>query len=119
MGVSRRPAEAQGFLPLTEAAFFILASLSSPRHGYAIIQDVDAMSHGRVVLGPGTLYGALQRLLKQGLVERTPDSDPEDPRRKLYRLTPLGQEVLGLEVGRIREMVGYGELALGLRQGGE
>ncbi|MCL6615298.1 MAG: PadR family transcriptional regulator, partial [Firmicutes bacterium] len=57
----------QELLPLTESTFYILISLARPRHGYGIIQAVREMSGGRVELGPGTLYGALNRLLRQGL----------------------------------------------------
>lgn len=92
---------AGGLLPLTEATFIILASLLKPRHGYGIMQDAEQMSGGRIRLGPGTLYGALNNLLKQKLIERVEDEGGDDERRKAYRLTPLGKLVVELECERL------------------
>ncbi|MGQ9778371.1 MAG: PadR family transcriptional regulator [Bacillota bacterium] len=103
----------QELLPLTESTFYILISLVRPRHGYGIIQAVREMSGGRVDLGPGTLYGALNRLLRQGLIARTEEEGAQDERRKLYLLTARGRDLLRLEIGRLRAMVRHGEEALG------
>lgn len=95
--------------PLREPTLFILLTLSGePKHGYAILKDVEALSEGRVVLSTGTLYGALSRLLEQGVIRKstgnggTDGSDgPDDPRRKVYELTQFGQRVLAAEIKRL------------------
>jgi DNA-binding PadR family transcriptional regulator len=93
------------FLPLTEATYLILASLTQPRHGYGIMQDVEALSAGRVKVGPGTLYGALTNLLQQKLIRRVGESaDGGGERRKVYALTPLGERVLVLEGERLASL---------------
>jgi DNA-binding PadR family transcriptional regulator len=98
------------FLPLTEATFFILMSLSSgPRHGYAILKEVHEISQGRITFSTGTLYGALKRLLDQGWIVRNEEGDEsgEDAGRvrKDYELTSLGKKVLGAEINRMRSLV--------------
>ena len=100
--------EIQSYLPLTEVTYFILLSLASgPRHGYAIMKDVQSLSQGRVSLSTGTLYGALKRLLEQGWILRAEDRDPADNgrERKTYRLTDLGRQVLGAELERLDSLV--------------
>jgi DNA-binding PadR family transcriptional regulator len=96
-------------LPLAPATFQILLALvGGERHGYAIMQEVTASTRGAVRLGPGTLYGALKRLLEAGLVEEDGDRpDPElgDDRRRYYRLTKLGLRVARLEARRLEAMV--------------
>ena len=97
------------FLPLTPAVFHILVSLGEgERHGYAIMQEVAKRSGGAVRLGPGTLYGAISRLLKDGLIEESkerPDPEIDDTRRRYYRLTHLGARVLAAETKRMRDLV--------------
>ncbi len=98
----------QAYLPLTEATFFILLSLSPGRkHGYAIMKDVQALSDRRVVLSTGTLYGSLKRLLEQGWIRRVEDrSAPDTAReRKAYALTDLGHRVLNAEIVRLENLV--------------
>ena len=97
--------------PLSEPVFCTLLALArGKRHGYAIIQDVEEWTGGRVKLRTATLYTALRRLVDDGLVEETAAPDPEaDARRRYYRLTPAGEEVLRAETGRLREMVGLAE----------
>jgi DNA-binding PadR family transcriptional regulator len=100
----------QAQLPLTEAVLFILLSLApEPKHGYAILKDVQALSKDRVVLSTGTLYGALKRLLEQGWIERVEDvSDAAEESgrpRKAYALTDLGRRMLDAEVARLRSLV--------------
>lgn len=96
-------------LPLPPAWFHLLLALTHrERHGYALMQDVAAESGGRIRLGPGTLYGALKRLLTLGLLEesgRRPDPDLDDQRRRYYRLTPFGRRVLGAEAARHASLV--------------
>jgi DNA-binding PadR family transcriptional regulator len=100
------------FLPLTEATFFILASLTSPKHGYAIMQDLSTWSDGKTRLGPGTLYGALTKLLDQGLIRRVEDPSPADDRRKSYVLTPLGLRVVEAECARLESAARLGRTLL-------
>jgi DNA-binding PadR family transcriptional regulator len=95
-------------LPLTPAVFYILVSLADrDRHGYAIMQEVRARSAGSVRLGPGTLYGALSRMLKDGLImESTDRPEPEidDSRRRYYRLTDRGSRALAAEAKRLETL---------------
>src|SRR5512136_1038050 len=94
--------------PLSEATLFILLSLApGPRHGYAIMKDVQMLSDDRIVLSTGTLYGALKRLLEQGWIERVDDPEPNgtDRERKAYALTQAGRHVLKTEVERLRKLV--------------
>jgi DNA-binding PadR family transcriptional regulator len=98
----------QSYLPLTETTYFIMLSLSSnPRHGYAIMKDVESVSQGRVKLSTGTLYSSLKRLLESGWIER--DDSPGEPAdrrgRKDYRLTLLGQAILQAEYQRLQGLV--------------
>jgi DNA-binding PadR family transcriptional regulator len=105
------PADDQ--LPLTEVTYFVLLSLALvPKHGYAIIKEVESLSEGRVVLATGTLYSALHRMLEDGWIERVADpARAESGReRKLYRLTDIGEKVLNREVARLRKLVQLGSL---------
>ena len=102
-------------LPLTEATFFIMLSLSPhPQHGYAIMKDVESLSEQRIILSTGTLYGALKRMLEQGWIERIDDghqSDQDQIRpRKSYALTELGRGVLNAEIQRLRSLVALARL---------
>ncbi|HSB75504.1 MAG TPA: helix-turn-helix transcriptional regulator [Terriglobales bacterium] len=91
-------------LPLTEPVLLVLLSLAEqPRHGYSILKDVEGMSRGRVLLSTGTLYGALQRLLDQGWIERVEEENtPRD--RRTYRLTSHGRRNLQMEIERMRQL---------------
>jgi DNA-binding PadR family transcriptional regulator len=95
--------------PLTQAVFQILLALvDRERHGYAIMQDVVDRTDGRVEMGPGTLYGTLKRMLRDGLVEETSrrqDPDLDDERRRYYRLTTEGLAVARSEADRIARLV--------------
>lgn len=104
--------KAAGFLPLTEATTYVLVSLVEPRHGYGIMQNVASLGRKAVSLGPGTLYGALTNLLKQGLIERVGELGSEGERRKVYGLTKLGRSVLALETARLGRLSRIGELSL-------
>lgn len=103
----------QDQLPLTESTFFIILSLApGPKHGYAILKEVEALSEGRVTLSTGTLYGALKRMLDGGWIERVADPEPDESNRerKAYRLTKLGRRILEAETVRLRRLVGLAEL---------
>ena len=95
-------------LPLPPATFHILLALADEeRHGYAIIQDVEARTGGALRLSPGTLYRTIQYLLEEGLIEepRKPAAAKSDPRRRYYRLTPFGISVARAEMRRLSELV--------------
>jgi DNA-binding PadR family transcriptional regulator len=90
--------------PLSEPVLLILMSLiSQPRHGYAILKDVAAMSADRVKLSTGTLYGALRRLLDDGWIERFDEAE-RSRGRQAYRLTSVGRCNLQLEVSRMKHL---------------
>ena len=102
------------FLPLPPAALHILMALAGEdRHGYGIMREVVRQSDGRCRLGPGTLYDNLKRLLDKGLVaESAKAADKDDPRRRYYRLTNLGRQVLAAEIARLEEMFRAAKLGL-------
>ena len=88
-------------VPLTPAVFYILLALfEKDRHGYDIMGQVSEDSEGKVTMGPGTLYGSLDRMMDAGLVERSPHRS-QDTRRIYYRLTAEGKKILQAEVDRI------------------
>ncbi len=95
-------------LPLTPAVLHILLALTGgERHGYAIAAEVEETTSGSVRMGPGTLYGSIQRMLDAGLIEEVSRKRPreDDERRRYYRLTGFGQRVLELEVQRLDRVV--------------
>lgn len=96
------------YLPLSEATFYVMLALDEPLHGYAVMQKVETISEGNVVIGPGTLYGAFTTLEKQGLIEKVSEED----RRKTYALTVKGRHVLAEHVRRLTVMVRNGQSAL-------
>ena len=93
---------------LSEASFYVLAALDEPLHGYAIMQKVEEMSEGSVIIGPGTLYGAFASLEKQLLIIKVSEQD----RRKTYALTDIGQIVLKEQVRRLEIMARNGKSTL-------
>lgn len=99
------PTALDRLLPLTPTVYHVLVALADGvRHGYAVAQDVEELSGGRIVMGPGTLYGSLQRMQENGLIEEA--DDPEDDalhagRRRYYRMTPLGRTALQMESERL------------------
>ena len=107
--------------PLSEATFFILLSLApGPRHGYAILKDVQMLSDSRIVLSTGTLYGALKRLLEQNWIERVDDPEPNDTdrERKAYALTQVGRRILKAEVERFRKLIATARRLQAIREQG-
>lgn len=91
--------------PLTESTFLILLTLVTPRHGYAIMQEVTRLSDQRVKLGPGTLYGALTNLAEKGYILQEGVAESGDERRKVYALTETGRELVAHEMTRLEELV--------------
>ena len=103
-------------LPLTEPVLLILLSLADqPRHGYSILKDIERMSHGRVVLSTGTLYGALRRLLDDDWIERFEEEDTSRGKQS-YRLTPHGRRNLQLEVTRMKKLTRLASLRVATRE---
>ncbi len=96
-------------LPLSPAMFHILLALADEeRHGYGIMLEVKLRTDGRVHLVPGTLYGAIKRLLEKGIIEETeerPDPKMNDERRRTYRLSDFGLRVLSAEAERMERNV--------------
>jgi len=90
--------------PLTEALFYILLAVRKPNHGYGIIQDVSEMTEGRVTLGPGTLYGAINSMLKKGWISLYSE-DKESRKKKEYLITIEGKKVFQNEVKRMNELL--------------
>ena len=97
------------FLPLTPAiAHILLALADQERHGYAIMQEVARLTDGATRMGPGTLYGTIKRLLASGLIEEAderPDPGLDDERRRYYRMTRLGSQVLEAESARMATLL--------------
>lgn len=89
-------------LPLTETVYYILLALIEPAHGYLVIQKVEELSMGQVRLAAGTLYGAIQNLLKLGFIKPI---DSDGNRRKVYLITEEGREVLLLDLRRMKHIV--------------
>ena len=90
--------------PMTEAMYYILLSLLRPGHGYGMMQRVKELSGGRLEMGPGTLYGVLSRMSREGLIVLT----GEEGRRKNYAITRTGRDALLAEYRRLQQMVADG-----------
>ena len=88
------------YVPMTETGFYILFCLQEEMHGYSITQRVKKMTTGEVVISPGTMYGSLSKMEKDGLIQFVREKE----KRKLYRITDLGQEVLTTELKRIERL---------------
>lgn len=112
-----RPPDPQELLPLTPVVLHILLALAGDgrddqpgRHGYAVAQEVETLTDGQIRMGPGTLYGSIQRMLGAALIEEAPrargrTAGEDDERRRYYRLTPLGRRVLQLELARLARVL--------------
>lgn len=85
---------------MTETAFYILWCLQSPNHGYGVVQTVERLTDGAIKLAPGTMYGSLAKMEKDGLIRFV----REEEKRKLYEITALGREVLQTEIARIERL---------------
>jgi DNA-binding PadR family transcriptional regulator len=88
------------YVPMTETGFYILYCLQQPQHGYGISQQVKQMTGGAVMISPGTMYGTLSKMEKDGLIQFY----CEENKKKLYRITELGQKILNLEIARIERL---------------
>ena len=88
------------YVPMTETGFYILLCLQNEMHGYSIVQKVSEMTNGEIVLSPGTMYGSLSKMEKDGLICFI----REEEKRKIYHITELGKEVLQLELRRIERL---------------
>ncbi len=88
------------YVPMTETGFYILFCLQTPQHGYGIGQQVKQMTGNAVSISPGTMYGTLSKMEKDGLIAFY----AEEEKRKLYQITPLGREILALEISRIERL---------------
>jgi len=99
--------------PLPDVVFHILVALAdNERHGYSVMQEVSALTDGRVRLSPGTLYGAMQRMLEQGLIEEVRGAKgAADERRRFYRITPQGREAAVAETERLRQLLAQARIA--------
>ena len=88
------------YVPMTETGFYILLCLQKEMHGYGIVQKVSEMTNGEILLSPGTMYGSLGKMEKDGLIRFV----AEEEKRKIYHITDLGREVLQLEMKRIERL---------------
>ena len=88
------------YVPMTEPGFYSLFCLQTPNHGYGVVQRVEELTGGELRLAPGTMYGSLSKMEKDGVIRFV----REEEKRKLYEITPLGREVLELELKRIRRL---------------
>ena len=88
------------YVPMTETGFYILYCLREPNHGYGIVQRVEQLTDGEIRLAPGTMYGSLTKMEKDGLITFV----REEEKRKIYVITDPGREVLQLELKRIRRL---------------
>jgi DNA-binding PadR family transcriptional regulator len=103
-------------LPMREPTFLVLTALAGePRHGYAVIEDVAAMTDGRVRLRAGTLYAALDRLRSDGLIEVDREEVVQSRLRRYYRLTASGEQSLAAETARLRTQAAIASERLRLR----
>lgn len=88
------------YVPMTETGFYILFCLQKPNHGYGIVQLVEKLTNGEIHLAPGTMYGSLSKMEKDGLIRFVNEVE----KRKIYEITALGNEVLQLELKRIERL---------------
>ena len=88
------------YVPMTETGFYILLCLQQEMHGYSVVQKVEELTKGEIRLSPGTMYGSLSKMEKDGLIRFV----REEEKRKIYVITDLGREVLDLEKKRIKRL---------------
>lgn len=103
--------ESQDRGALTEAVYYILLSLYKPLHGYGIMQNVKELSSGRVILGAGTMYGAINTLLEKDWIKSV--NIDRDSRKKEYEITALGKAVVQDELKRLEELLANGKMIAG------
>ena len=111
-------AKADELLPLPLPVFHMLLALSDgERHGYALKREILKRTNGKLKLASGALYGSINRMLEQGLIEETeerPDPHLDDERRRYYKITPLGRRVAQAEARRLHALVQLAGESLGL-----
>jgi DNA-binding PadR family transcriptional regulator len=112
--------DAEALTPLAPAIFHILLSLADgERHGYALKREIAARTDGKITLGPGVLYGSIQKMLDRGLIEESderPDPHLDDERRRYYRITTFGRKVAQVEAARMRQLVTLAAARFGSRE---
>ena len=96
----------QKHIPLTETMFLVLLTMLEENYGYKVSQEVEEITNGRIILGPGTLYGAINNLNKKGWIELV---DKDDSGKKVYIATDIGRELVLLEINRMKNLVLKGE----------
>lgn len=92
--------------PMTEAMYYVLLALMRPNHGYQLMHAITDVSNGRLNMGPGTLYGVLSRMQKDGLISLAED----DGRRKTYQITAEGEQALRIEYSRLKSLINDSEI---------
>src|SRR5215831_16793719 len=109
MPLSEHPDRITTLLPLPLPVFHMLLALTEgERHGYALKREILQRTRGKLNLGSGALYGSINKMLEQGLIEESeerPDSHLDDERRRYYRITPLGRKAAEAEAVRLRQLV--------------
>lgn len=103
------------YIPMTETTYYTLLSVTVPRHGYAIMQYVSGLTKGRIVLGTGTLYTMVGRLVADGVIVTVPNEEG----KKAYQITDAGMELLRLETARLEKQLADGGRVLGRGTGDE
>ncbi len=103
--------ELRKLMPLTETSFYVLISLLEPLHGYGIMQKVEKLSNGRIIFGPGTLYGAINNLQSIGLISLHGETASNE-RKKTYLVTDKGRGLINLEIERLKETVKNAEMLI-------
>jgi DNA-binding PadR family transcriptional regulator len=111
-------AKAEDQAPLSPAVFHILLSLAEgDRHGYALKREISLRTEGKLNLGPGALYGSINKMLELGLIEESsarPDAHLDDERRRYYRITPYGRKAAQVEAARMRALVHLAAVRFGV-----
>ena len=97
------------YIPLTETMFLVLLTMLEKNYGYKVSKEVEEITNGRIVLGPGTLYGAINNLNKKGWIKLV---DKDENGKKVYIATDIGRELVSLEIDRMRNLVLKGEKKL-------
>jgi DNA-binding PadR family transcriptional regulator len=110
-------ADLEAALPLSPTAFYVLVAMADgPRHGYAVAREVEELTDGRIAMGPGTLYGSLQRMSAAGLIEESVNPGEDGlhaSRRRYYKITPLGSAALRVESERLLRAANVAKERLG------
>jgi DNA-binding PadR family transcriptional regulator len=108
---------ADDLIPLTTPMFHILLSLGEgERHGYALKREIAKRTNGKLKLGPGVLYGSINKMLELGLIKESderPDPHLDDERRRYYKITSLGRQVARAEAARMQELAEMAAITFG------